>query len=891
MSLQQRCHFDTDPIYLIDGTAFVYRAFYANRTLQRADGFPTGAVYVITRLLLRLLREERPSHAVFFMDGKGPHFRHTIYPLYKANREATPEELLRQIEPVQRIVCALGLCLEVPHDCEADDGIASLAARYCAVRPVVIMGADKDLRQCLTENVLLWDPASGSRDEKIYTAASFIAESGLHPEQWADVQAVTGDSSDNIPGIPGIGPKTAAKIFAQFATLEALRDGLPTLAPKLRDKIAPHMDDVFRYRELTRLDTTRCTHLNIDAMTVRPIDMQAATALMREFELYSLVRELESLQRAGFVNTAQPDISQRVPNPVSNPIQSRQGSLFDAATTPPPSAPFENLPLVDTPAALPPCHNVPVALLPCALLGLSEAPEGMILAVGQHEVRTTLPVETLVPLLAQAVYIATPDVKWLLRHHPAFAALHLHLWFDLGLAAYVCNPEERDYDWPRLVRPLPQAPLLAGHGQAALTLAATLAERLHTLSLDTLYRAMELPIIPVLAAMEEHGVAIDSAALTAFLAEVHTQLNSATQHIYALAGGPFNIRSSRQLGDVLFRTLKLPTAGKTAAGQLSTAQPALEKLAGKHALIDAVLEYRTLEKLRSTYLEPLPKLADAQGRIHTTFNQKATATGRLSSSNPNLQNIPVRGHFGQRMRSCFVAAPGMALISADYSQIELRVLAHMSQDPVLLDAFAQGQDIHTRTAALIFGIAPQDVNTAQRRNAKTINFGLIYGMGAQKLAQELHLSLAQAKAFIANYFAHLTQLKRFYESVEAAAKEQGHVLTLAGRRRLLPDIHSPNQQLQALARRQAINTVIQGSAADIIKLAMLAVAQDQSLRDAGARLILQVHDELLLEAPVEYAHTAGERVAALMCDVQPTMPLTVPLLVDWGVGHAWSEAH
>jgi DNA polymerase-1 len=392
--------------------------------------------------------------------------------------------------------------------------------------------------------------------------------------------------------------------------------------------------------------------------------------------------------------------------------------------------------------------------------------------------------------------------------------------------------------------------------------------------------------------MEERGVAIDSTAFQGFLLDVQREIDSLSARIYAAAGTRFNLRSARQMGGLLFDRLGLPAPRKTRGGQASTSQETLEKLAGQHAVIDLILQYRKFEKMRSTYLEPLPRLIDATGRLHTTFNQKGTATGRLSSSNPNLQNIPVRGELGKRMRSCFIARPGHALVSADYSQIELRVLAHMSQDATLLTAFRDNEDIHTRTAALIYDIPPEKVGPDERRNAKTVNFGLIYGMGAQKLARELNIRVPEAKAFIERYFSRLTGLRAFYDSVESDAKRQGFVATLSGRRRFLPDIHSANGQAFALARRQAVNTVIQGSAADIIKLSMLAVARDEALERMEARLILQVHDELVLEVPAENAGDAAARTAELMSLVAPGgRNLDVPLMVDWGFGPNWGEAH
>ncbi|MDR1124878.1 MAG: DNA polymerase I, partial [Deltaproteobacteria bacterium] len=407
-----------------------------------------------------------------------------------------------------------------------------------------------------------------------------------------------------------------------------------------------------------------------------------------------------------------------------------------------------------------------------------------------------------------------------------------------------------------------------------------------------LLRDLEMPLIPVLLDMQDIGLGIDKAAFARFLAQTEEELKSLTAEIHQAVGREFNIRSAQQLGKLLFEELGLPKARKTSGGQASTSQEALENLDGKHPVVGKILEFRKLEKLRSTYLEPLPRIADATGRLHTSFNQSSTATGRLSSSNPNLQNIPVRGPLGSRMRACFVAAPGQVLVSADYSQIELRVLAHLSQDPTLLDAFSKNEDIHRRTAALLFDVAPAAVTPDQRRGAKTINFGLIYGMGPQKLARELGIGMNEAKGFIERYFSKLGKLREYFDQVEKEARERGFVCTMTGRRRPCPEILSANQQLRSRARRQAINTCIQGSAADIIKLAMLAVPGDAALRRLGARLILQIHDELLLECAPEQAEAAGKRLAEIMSSVKPGgRELSVPLSSDWGSGRSWSEAH
>ena len=919
MSLKQRLGLAAEPVFLMDGSAFIYRGFFANRNMQRSDGFPTNSLVVVSRVLLRILREERPRYFAFVQDGKGPNFRHEIFPLYKANRDATPEDLVRQLDPIHRMVRALGLRLEVSQGCEADDCIASLAARFAAEHPVIIVSGDKDLKQCLGPNVYMWDPAS--KEEKLVSEADFTTESGVTPAQWPDVQALIGDTSDNIPGVPGIGPKTARQIFSICPSLEDIRDHFVLLPPKMQAKLQAHLENMFTWRELTTLRRDFCPGVTLDDLRVRPLDAATCALLTEEFELFALRRELAALDRlqaaeadlpeefldAGSIREdAQPAAGKKAAAeqaslPLAQPARSgratSQMSLLDAM-------PQESAPALDDVSALPDCGDARVALIWAH--GDREAPylavegaDGSSLGEWQWKG----PVAELARWLAPARTLVTADLKGLLTSASCwqFLAGRAGDCIDLGVAAYLLNPEENDYGWPRLSARWgavlrheleSRGETAPGPARLGLAMAQLFEQRMEKDGLLELFRRLEMPLLPVLAGMEQSGVAIDAAAFRAFLDDVQGRLDQLTAHVYELAGTQFNIRSAQQLGDVLFNGLGLPAPRKTKGGQASTSQQTLEKLAGQHPVVDSILQYRKLEKMRSTYLDPLPRLVDPQGRIHTTFNQKATATGRLSSSNPNLQNIPVRGPLGKRMRSCFIAGPGRLLVSADYSQVELRVLAHVSQDPALLEAFRNGEDIHARTAALVYDLPPDQVSPDQRRNAKTINFGLIYGMGAQKLAQELKISTTQAKDFIARYFERLQGLKEFYEGVEASARKHGFVTTLGGRRRLLPDINSASGQAAALARRQAINTVIQGSAADIIKLAMLAVARDERLRELDARLLLQVHDELLLEVPADAAEEAGALVARLMQDVCPAgKELSVPLLVDWGTGHDWGAAH
>ena len=891
MSLKQRLGFTQEPIYVMDGNAFLFRGYFANSRMTRTDGFPTGALFIVGRVLLKLLREEKPSHFVFIMDGHGKNFRHEIFPAYKANRPAAPEELVMQIEPLQKMVRALGMKVVVSEQCEADDCIASLAAKYGRERPIVIVGVDKDLRQCLTPNVVMWDPAS--KEEKLVTLDSFRADTGLEPEQWPDVQALIGDTSDNVPGVKGIGEKTAEKLFRDFRSLEDVRDRMAEVPPTIRKKLEGNEEAMFLYRELTRLHTDCCT-VPLEDMAVNAMDGAEARTFLREFEMHSLLRELDSLIRQGIVKLAEAPAEAEGQPAAPAPRSVRAGaqlSLFDTA----PAVPALNA-IADV-SALPSCAGRVVAVTPAPVVNRSQDP-GFSVAVstpsGVKEHIFGGDTRTLVTWASQAELLVTPDFKRLLHQHPAWGVVEPARCFDLGLAAYLLAPEDRDYGWPSLsARHSGKSGLpMERPGAVALSLHAEQARRLEEAGLMPLLVHVEMPLIPVLASMEKAGITIDRAALKVFLDEVQGELDRLTARIYEEAGEAFNIRSAQQIGDILFRKLGLSSGKSTSGGQASTSQAVLEKLSGEHPVVDALLEYRKQEKMRSTYLEPLPRLADQDGRIHTTLNQTATATGRLSSSNPNLQNIPVRGDMGRRMRTCFTAGPGMKLISADYSQVELRVLAHYSQDPTLVAAFRNGEDIHTRTAALLYDVEPSEIGPDERRKAKTINFGLIYGMGPRKLAQDLAIPMAEAKMFIERYFARFAHIKEFFDSVEESARELGYVTTLSGRRRPLPDMRSLSGQARALAERQAVNTLIQGSAADLIKFAMLAVFNDKELRRLKARLLLQIHDELIVEVPEDNAQAAAERLSALMVDTASWgIDLAVPLVADAGIGQNWGEAH
>ncbi len=896
MNIQERLSLDTAPVYLMDGTAYIYRSFYSNQHLRRSDGFPTNALVILTRTLLKILRQENPIYFLFVLDGKEKSFRNDIYDKYKANREAMPEDLIVQIEPIKQMVQALGIKLVVSEKMEADDCIASLTARFKASHPVIIISGDKDLKQCLAPDVLMWDP--NSKEEKIITEKSFESESGVTPAQWPDVQALIGDSSDNIPGVPGIGPKTAKLIFEKYPTLEAIRDNIDNLAPKIQAKLKDHLEDMFKWRKLTALKLDALPDITLEDLRVNEINLKECEKISHEYQMGHIRGEIIALAEtkpASQDNEPETDSALKAETDTSN-IKKASPEIWPV--------PQE----ISETSQLPDCSGLQVAVL------WLKGEKNPRLALGENiEIKETSPPPVCQPVaeyewsgsqaelcdwLKKAANIIVLDLKSLLVSFPSWNKLantvSKTLFTDLSLASYLLNPDEGNYSWDRLVSQWREPLKGENSGPSVLALSMALALKKNLLANNQLklYMDMEMPLIWVLAEMQEIGIAIDPAAFQAFLKDVQQRLDDLIDQIYKEAGEKFNIRSSQQLGEILFDKMGLPGARRTKSGQISTSLAVLEKLAPKYPIAETVLEVRKLEKMRSTYLDPLPRLMDSKHRIHTTFNQEATATGRLSSSNPNLQNIPVRGPLGERMRSCFVASPGHYLVSADYSQIELRILAHLSGDKSLLDAFHHGIDIHTATAALIFDLDQSQINGDQRRMAKTINFGLLYGMGAQHLARELKITVPEAREFMEKYFSKLGQLKIFYEKILEGARENGFVTTMAGRRRWVPGIYSANGQIVALAQRQAINAVIQGSAADLIKLAMLAVNDDSELRNLQSKLILQIHDELLLEAPKANAEAVSAKVKNLMENAWPDgHKFSIPLVVDAGFGPNWGSAH
>ncbi len=904
MPLKDILQFEKTPLYLMDASAFIFKGFYGNMKMTRTDGFPTGAIYSIARTVLRILKEEEPKYFSFVQDGAKGSFRNELYDQYKANRSSTPEELVMQFKPIEELIDALGLHREVAGNCEADDCIASLAKKNREDFNVVIVGIDKDLRQCLHKSVAMWDPSGGyNKEVKTITIEDFREKTGLEPEQWPDVQAVIGDTSDNIPGVPGIGEKTAEKIFKDYPNLEAIRDNYDNLPPKIQQKFTTQLETMFLYRQLTTLATDFCNDTKVEDLEPKGADYDACMQFFASYQMPSLQKEFESLVKKGIIKirTGSQNASAQIllESPAksvkkeSKGVNSAQLSLFDSL-----EAPIEKACSLEKSDTLRQSQAKEICLFLASEIDRNE--EGFYLSYGNENYHYTGKIKELSEFLANFESIICLDMKSLARKYKDFAILSISKSkiYDLSLMAYLINPEQRDYSWAKVSSQIK----FSARGKdidwqiptkSAIEVKNLLKKDLEELELVRLYEKLELPLVFILASMEEKGIKLDIKGTEEFLFEVQKDLENITNKIYALAGGEFNIRSAQQTGDVLFNKLGLPIKGKTKSGASSTSQESLEKLLGTHEIIDLLLEYRKLEKLRSTYLEPLPKLVDSKEKIHTTFNHMATATGRLSSSNPNLQNIPIRGDLGKRVRACFIAEEGHSLISADYSQIELRVLSQYSQEKTLLDAFQNDEDIHKSTAAMLNNISLEEVNSDQRSAAKTINFGLLYGMGARKLAQDIKVSTKEASAFIEKYFERFDGIKSFYEKSLEDAKEYGFVTTIAGRRRPLPDLHSPNRQAMALAERQAVNTLIQGTAADIIKMAMIFVYTDEELASYNAQLLLQVHDELILSVPDEYAQKAGERVAYLMSNALEyyEQKFDIPLKVEFSNAKNWLLAH
>ena len=881
---------------LIDASGFVFRAYHAIANLSTSRGIPTNAVYGFTRMLLKTLREMKPTHVALAFDKESRTGRQEIDPSYKANREGPPPDLPHQFELVRQVVDALRVPVLEYAGWEADDviGTLTLAAKQQGFDVQVVTG-DKDFMQLVDDRVSLYDPMldryPGPREVK--------ARLGIEPGQMRVYLALVGDPIDNVPKVPGIGPKTAAELIQQFGSVEAMLGRLDEVKkPKIREALEQHRERVLRAKTLVTFRTDLPVETDASRLIRQPIDGEKARALFTELEFYKLLQEMPP----------SPDAAAIRPMGQTAVIAEREALVGLAKAI-----------RAHGRMALFPAHDGPPATSPLVGLGVAAGETAGYVSLDHHGLGARrLSADDLRSVLGPL--LADPRLPKDAHDAKALELLLLGVGIelqglggDVELLSYLLNPSRREHALADLARerlhlelPVPYdaaAARRAGSGlsdrppeevaeafgqraQAVERLAPGLWRDIESAKLTGLARELELPLVPVLTRMERHGIKVDLAVLSELSRDVDAQCAAQEQELHRLAGRVFNVNSNAQLAQVIYGDLALPVLKKGKTGP-STDAEVLEKLAEKHPLPRTLLDYRTLSKLKTTYLDALVPLVK-DGRLHTTFHQAATATGRLSSSDPNLQNIPVRTDVGRAIRRAFVAERGWKLISADYSQIELRILAHVSEDPGLLSAFQAREDVHQRTAAEVFGVTPGEVTADQRRVAKMVNFGIAYGLSPHGLSTRLDIPHEEAASIIDRYFARYAGIRRYLEETVERARRMGSVETLFGRRRLMDDLHSSNRATAQAAERAAINMPIQGTAADLIKMAMLRI--DHRLREGGlrTRMLLQVHDELLVEAPEDEVDRAVELARSSMMGVAQ---LRVPLEVEVGLGQSWADAH
>ncbi len=844
-------------LFVLDGPGFLYRAYHAlPHDFRTSRGQLTNAVYGMSTMLWKLLREETPEFFAVAWDPPGPTFREAQFAAYKEKRPGMPDDLRSQIPYVKTLFEAFRLpLLEIP-GFEADDVLGTIVDRARAMDlDMVLVTADKDMLQLVAPRVRVLS-TTGRGDRVVFDEAAVKEKWGVEPSQIPDLLALMGDSIDNIPGVRGVGEKTAVKLIAQFGTVERLYENLHLVPGKLRETLAASRKEALLSRELATVSTRVPITVDLDALKRREPDWERLRALWRELEFHSLLRQLPA--------AAQPEVP-----PDQTPRLESPAALAGYLAKVPPGAP-----------------------LAVEWVGQGTPPEPPLTALGLFHPQAgpaVLSLDSGLPDLGSRLLVGH-DIKSLLEWWLAHGGGRLE-YQDTAVAAYLLNPARTNYRLDEVsAELLGSGPGLAAPGARApwiWQLWEMAPRALKEVELFSLYEDVERPLVAVLAAMERHGIRVDPARLGEFSRELDVHLERTTREIHALAGGEFNIGSPKQLATVLFEKLKLPPIKKTKTGY-STDADVLEQLALGHELPAKIIEHRTLAKLKSTYADALPALIHpATGRIHTSFNQLVTATGRLSSSNPNLQNIPVRTELGRRIRAAFVPEPGWRFLAADYSQIELRILAHVSGEESLIAAFRAGEDIHRRTASEVFGIALADVTSEQRDIAKTTNFSVIYGVTAFGLSRGLSITPREAQEFLNAFFARHPKVKAYLERTVAEGRERGYVTTLLGRRRYLPELASGNPNLRSFGERMATNAPIQGTAADLIKIAMVRMARELERRNLGSRMLLQVHDELLFEVP-EAELAALEVLAAEI--MESALALSVPLKVDIKAGSDWAEA-
>ena len=884
------------PVFLLDTMSFIFRAYHAmqrSRPMSTRAGLPTAAIYVFVNMIMKLRLDFAPHYfaAVFdvsgevFRDeraramkplrkwnGKTQSFDEVSYEGYKANRAAMPEDLRRQIPYIRRALVALRIPILEAEGFEADDVIGTLARQAAGEQhEVFIVSGDKDMMQLVTPTVKILNP---QKDNLILDPAKVVEVLGVPPEKVVDVMALRGDSVDNVPGVPGVGELTSLKLIVEFGSVEAVLDHAAEVKGKIGESLRQNRDAALLSKELVTIDCHVPLTLDLAVMRTQPPDLEACRELFTELEFTSMLRDLAPSESAPVVELIEAPTEAQ--SAVFYAAAKAQGFAF-ALDAKPPAPEVED----DAPQNL-------------SLLDVAEAAEKQAsFTVGVcAEPATALDLSLTAQLRAlledAAVSKQTHDWKSALH---LFAAQRIELRGavdDTMLLSYALNPTHSTQALADVAaRHLQPAPSTLAAGAATIrALIPLLKAEVEKAGLQRVY-AMDLQLAPVLFRMEQAGVRIDLGVLDGLSKRFAIELERVGEHIFELAGRRFNINSPKQLGEVLFTHLGLPAPASRGKGKaVSTARDVLEYLAEKHEVPRLVLEFRHLSKLKSTYIDALPLLADSDSRVHTTFQAAATATGRLSSVNPNLQNIPTRTELGREIRAAFTAAPGTQLLSADYSQIELRLLAHFSGDPLLVHAYQNNEDIHTLTASEVFGVPAAEMDKQTRNRAKAVNFGIVYGISPFGLAAQLGIPQAEARAYIERYFARYSGVQSFIEKTLEETRKTGSVRTLFGRVRPIPDIESRNPNQRGFAERTAINTPLQGTAADLIKLAMISIDRQLTERALKTRMVLQVHDELLFEVSASETAEVEELVRT---EMEGVVKLNVPLIADLKSGGNWRD--
>lgn len=893
-------------LVLIDGSSYLYRAFHALPPLTNSQGEPTGALHGVLTMIQKLLREEQPAHVAVVFDAPGKTFRDELYAEYKANRPPMPDDLRSQVQPILDAVAAMGLPLLRVEGVEADDVIGTLCKQAANNGLTVLVSTgDKDLAQLVNDKVTLINTMNDSRMDRDGVKAKF----DVYPEQIVDYLALVGDTSDNIPGVPMVGAKTAAKWLNQYASADSIVENSEEIKGKVGDSLRNSVEQLRLSQDLATIRSDLDLGIGISDLSPAVPDTARLRELYGHFELRSLLGQLdeENEQPARAIeNSDETDYETVLTWDAFDrwfeKINHAELTAFDTETTSINYMQAEivglSLAVVANEAAyIPLAHDYPGAP--------DQLPRDEIL----QRLRNWLQDDSKKKVGHHLKY----DAHILARYDIALRGMQ----FDSMLESYVLNSVATRHDMDSVARHYlgretihyedvagkgvkqltfnqidlaTAAPYAAEDADITLQLHQTLWKQLgQHAALRRVYEEIEQPLVPILLEMEETGVLVDRQMLNTQSGELARKMIELEARAHDLAGGPFNLSSPKQLQEILFEQLELPIIRKTPKGQPSTAEDVLIELAGNYELPAVIIDFRSVSKLKSTYTDKLPlQIAASTGRIHTSYHQAVAATGRLSSTDPNLQNIPIRTPEGRRIRQAFIAPEGQVLLAADYSQIELRIMAHLSADPGLMNAFADEQDVHRATAAEVFGLSPTDVSDDQRRSAKAINFGLMYGMSAFGLAKQLGITRGEAQEYVDLYFDRYPGVKTYMDGIREKASADGFVETVYGRRLYLPEINARNANRRQYAERTAINAPMQGTAADIIKKAMISVQQWLHDEQPGARMIMQVHDELVFEVDENKVDGVRDRVIAIMSDAAT---LCVPLKVDAGIGKNWDEAH